>query len=129
MSKDLQYYLSLPYRIVLIPAQEDGYVIEIPELPGCLSQGETIEEGMEMIQDAKIAWLEAALEKGIAIHEPEHYIEEYSGKFNVRVPKTLHKTLVEKAKEEHVSLNQFINYQLSRLIGYHPETHDFPNKK
>lgn len=115
--KDLQYYLSLPYRIILIPAEESGYVVEIPDLPGCLSQGETIDEAMEMIQDAKIAWIETALENGIEIPEPEHDGEEYSGKFNVRVPKSLHKILVDKAKEEHVSLNQYIIYQLARSTG------------
>ncbi len=42
--KDFEYYLSLPYKIVLYPSSEGGYAIEIPELPGCLSQGQTVEE-------------------------------------------------------------------------------------
>ncbi|WP_018131235.1 type II toxin-antitoxin system HicB family antitoxin [Effusibacillus pohliae] len=116
--KDLQYYLDLPYRIVLHPADEGGYVVEILELPGCLSQGETIEEALEMIEDAKRAWLEVALEEGIEIPEPARDTEEYSGKLNIRIPKSLHRILSEKAKEENVSLNQYINYQLSRGVGY-----------
>lgn len=120
--KDLQYYLDLPYRIVLHPADEGGYVVEILELPGCLSQGETIEEALEMIEDAKRAWLEAALGEGLEIPEPARDTEEYSGKLNIRIPKSLHRILSEKAKEENVSLNQYINYQLSRGIG-------FPTKK
>lgn len=45
-------------------------------------------------------------------------MEDYSGKLNIRIPKSLHRILVEKAKEEKVSLNQYINYQLSRGVGY-----------
>lgn len=119
MSKlDLQYYLSLPYRVLIYPAEEGGYVIEIPELPGCLSQGETKEEALKMIEDAKKCWLETALEDNIEIPKPARGTEDYSGKLNVRIPKTLHRTLAERAKEEKVSLNQYINYQLSKGIGH-----------
>ncbi|OAT80357.1 type II toxin-antitoxin system HicB family antitoxin [Desulfotomaculum copahuensis] len=114
--KDLQYYLALPYRMAITPAEEGGYVVSIPALTGCISQGETVEEAIKMIEDAKKCWLEVALAEGIPIPEPTD--EEYSGKFNVRVPKSLHRILVEKAKEENVSLNQYINYQLSRGVGY-----------
>lgn len=117
-NKDLQYYLSLPYRIVLHPADEGGFVAEIQELPGCLTQGESVQEAMEMIEDAKRAWLEVALEDGIEISEPIRDTEEYSGKLNIRIPKSLHRILSEKAKEENVSLNQYINFQLSRGVGY-----------
>ena len=117
-NKNLDYYLGIPYKYTLIPAEEGGYVIEIPDLPGCISQGETVEEALAMIEDAKRGWIEIALEQGKDIPEPSKAAEEYSGKFNVRVPKSLHKALSEKAKEENISLNQFILYQLSRGIGY-----------
>jgi len=124
IKKNLEYYLGLPYKIVFYPAEEGGYAIEIPELPGCISQGQTLEEAYEMIQDAKRGWIDLALQNGETIPEPTR--EEYSGKFNVRMPKSLHRTLVAKAKEENVSLNQYINYQLARGVG-HPvkqkETH------
>lgn len=115
--KDLHYYLKLPYKVILYPAEEGGYAIEMPELAGCLSQGETLEEAFAMIKDAQKCWLEVALERGIEIPEPPG-VEEYSGKFNIRMPKSLHRSLVEKAKEENVSLNQYINYQLARGVGY-----------
>lgn len=116
-NKNLDSYMELPYRVVFYPAEEGGYVVEIPELPGCLSQGETAEEALAMIQDAKKCWLEAALAEGIQIPEPGRGVEKYSGKFNIRMPKSLHKALSEKAKEENISLNQLIIYQLSRGIG------------
>lgn len=117
INKDLQYYLELPYRILLYPAEEGGFAIEMPELPGCISQGRTLEEAYEMIRDAQKCWLEVALERGIEIPEPA-IREEYSGKFNIRMPKSLHRTLAEKAKDEKVSLNQYINYQLAKGVGY-----------
>jgi antitoxin HicB len=117
IKKDLEYYLGLPYKVVLYPAEEGGYATEIPELPGCVSQGQTLEEAYEMIQDAKKGWLDIALQDGEAIPEPA-VAEEYSGKFNIRMPKSLHRTLVVKAKEENVSLNQYINYQLARSVGH-----------
>jgi len=117
-NKDINYYLNLPYRVVLFPATEGGYVVEIPELPGCISQGETKEEALTMIEDAKKGWLETRLETGRQIPEPVKADEEYSGKFNVRVPKSLHKALSDKAKAENVSLNQLIIFHLSRGIGF-----------
>lgn len=41
--KSLEYYMSLPYRIDIVPdTDEGGYIVLFPELPGCLSSGETI---------------------------------------------------------------------------------------
>lgn len=117
-NKNLDYYLGLPYKYSIYPAQEGGYVIEIPDLPGCISQGETVEEAVSMIEDAKRGWLELALEQGAEIPEPTAMVSaDYSGKFNVRVPKSLHKSLVENAKTENVSLNQLVVYHLSKSIG------------
>ena len=117
-NKHLDYYLGLPYKYSIYPAQEGGYVIEIPDLPGCISQGETVEEAVSMIEDAKRGWLELALEQGAEIPEPTAMVSaDYSGKFNVRVPKSLHKSLVENAKTENVSLNQLVVYHLSKSIG------------
>ena len=117
-NKNLDYYLGLPYKYSIYPAQEGGYVIEIPDLHGCISQGETVEEAVSMIEDAKRGWLELALEQGAEIPEPTAMVSaDYSGKFNVRVPKSLHKSLVENAKTENVSLNQLVVYHLSKSIG------------
>lgn len=47
--KDLNYYLSLPYRMELTSGVlEEGYVVSFPALPGCLSCGETIEEAITL---------------------------------------------------------------------------------
>lgn len=49
---------------------EESYVVPFPDLPGCLSCGETIEEAITNGNDARLAWLEAALEQGMKINEP-----------------------------------------------------------
>lgn len=91
----------------------------VPELLGCITQGETLEETLQMINDAKRAWLETAIGEGIEIPKPDTAKPEegFSGKFVVRVPKTLHRDLARKAKEENVSLNQLTTYLLAAGVS------------
>ncbi|MDT8903266.1 toxin-antitoxin system HicB family antitoxin [Anaeroselena agilis] len=115
--RDFAYYASLPYKIEFHPAAEGGYVASIPDLPGCITQGETSEETLRMIEDAKGAWIDAALAEGIAIPEPVPEADEYSGKFNLRIPRSLHRDLARRAEEEDVSLNTLATYLLSACMG------------
>lgn len=66
----LEDYLELMYPITLYPDSEGGYVAEIKDLPGCLTQGETLEEVMTNIKEAKELWLETAMEAGDEIPLP-----------------------------------------------------------
>ena len=112
--KTLDEYLALPYRMELTPdPDEGGYVVSFPDLPGCLSVGETIDEAVANAVDAKREWLAAAIVDGYPINEPDG-IENYSGQFKIRIPKSLHKSLSAHAKEEGVSMNQYCMYLLSR---------------
>ncbi len=99
--------------------EADGtFFIQVKELQGCMSVGETITEAYEMIKDAMTGWLSIALEDGDVIPEPEALQKrEYSGKFVVRVPKNLHKELAETAVENGISLNAYINSIFSRHCG------------
>ncbi len=111
------HYLSLPYRVELIPdLEEGGYAVSIPDLPGCISQGDTVEEAMEMIRDAQRGWLTVALEHGDPIPAPRAP-NGYSGKFNVRVPRRLHRALSEAAEAEGVSLNLFVATALAGTVA------------
>ena len=58
-------------------------------------------------------WLEAAEEDGIEIHEPDS-LEDYSGQFKLRIPRSLHRSLAEHSKKEGISMNQYCVYLLSR---------------
>ena len=71
MTKDLNYYLSLPYPIELIPDEDGFWFARIPLLEGCMTNGDSREEALRMIDDAKQLWLETALQVGKTIPEPE----------------------------------------------------------
>jgi predicted RNase H-like HicB family nuclease len=69
--KPLDYYLKLSYPITLYPDNEEGgYVVEIEDLPGCLSQGETLEEAIANINEARELWIETIYETGGEIPLP-----------------------------------------------------------
>lgn len=70
MEKNIEYYLGLPYTRELIPEPEGGWFVRIKELPGCMSQGDTRDEAMEMIEDALRGWLEVQLRAGAVIPKP-----------------------------------------------------------
>ena len=119
MGKDLVYYLNLEYEIRIKKLSQEeggGWFAEIPLLPGCMSDGESLEEAVENLSNAKREWIEASLELGRIIPEPT--ADEFSGQLRVRMPKSLHRTLSQMAKDENVSLNQLIIHQLSKGIGH-----------
>ena len=112
--KSLEEYMKLPYKLEIIPdTEESGYVASYPELPGCITCGETIASAVANAEDAKKEWLLAAIEENIEIAEPES-ANSYSGQFKLRLPKTLHKTLAEDSKKEGVSMNQYCVYLLAQ---------------
>lgn len=72
MKKDVQYYLNLPYRPIIMKGEEEGvYATYFPELPGGATTARPLEEVRENAADAKRVWLEAVLEDGYPIREPE----------------------------------------------------------
>ena len=112
--KTIEYYLSLPYKMELVAdVDEGGYVVCFPDLRGCISSGETVEEAVSNAKDAQREWMIAAMEEGYEIPEPDD-LEEYSGQFKLRLPKSLHKQLAEHSRREGISMNQYCVYLLSR---------------
>ena len=117
--KTLNEYLSLSYRMELVEDREEGgYVVSFPDLPGCITCGQTIESAVANAMDAKKAWLEAAIEDNIEIQEPDG-LEDYSGQFKLRIPRSLHRLLAEHSKREGISMNQYCVYLLSRNDAVH----------
>ena len=116
MKKDLAYYMSLPYQEVIKAAKEGGYVGYIPDLKGCITQAETKAEIVEMLEDAKRCWIEAAMEDGTDIPEPLSE-DDFSGRFNLRIPKSLHRSLAISARKEGVSLNQMAMCLIAGGLG------------
>ncbi len=93
------------YPINVHPVPEDeggGFMVSVPDLPGCIADGETVDEALAEARDAFDAWVMAEKEDKGRLPAPKTY----SGQFVQRLPKTLHMRLAERAKSEGVSLNQ-----------------------
>jgi len=111
----VEEYLKFPYHIVIQHINDesgDYYYATVLEFDGCMSHGETKIEALENIQEAMAGWIQTKLENGFPVPSP---IDEsqYSGKFVLRIPKSLHARLAIEAEKEGVSLNQYALYRLS----------------
>lgn len=116
MNKTLEYYLSLNYTVLYNETDNEAWVAEIPILPGCITQGDSMKEARSLIEEAKARWLETAIKNGIDIREPRQ-LSEYSGRFLVRMPRSLHARLTQQAATEGVSLNQYVVSLLSKMAS------------
>ena len=64
---------KLQYSVVVEPLSEEdggGFIATVPDLPGCMSDGETPEEALANVRDAIAAWIEAAEDMGHAVPPP-----------------------------------------------------------
>ncbi len=117
MAKDLSYYMSLPYTLLIREVDdESGHYFHgrYAELDGCQSTADSVIELVQRINEAKEGWISAELDYGDPIPKPVLDPDDaYSGKFVVRVLKSLHRRLAENAEKEGVSLNQYVLHQLS----------------
>ena len=108
-------YMELPYNIILRRVKDDSgeyYFVTVQELDGCMSDGVSIEEAYANIKEAMEGWIETKLDHGYPVPTPIDNTQ-FSGKFIVRIPKSLHARLFSNAQREGVSLNQYALYKLS----------------
>lgn len=104
-----------PFTVRPLAAEEGGgYLVEFPDLPGCMSDGETVDEAIANGMDAKQAWLAVAKEAERPIPEPGGQL---SGKWVQRVPRSVHARLVERAAREGVSLNTLVVSLIAEGLG------------
>lgn len=112
MSKNLEYYLNLRYRIQLDQEADGTFVAHHPDLSGCIAEGETASEAVDNLCAARELWISVRLEDQLPVPEPVTE-PEYSGRLLVRMPKSLHGALARLAENEGTSLNQLIVSALS----------------
>lgn len=105
------------YPYELRPLSDDeggGWLITYPDLPGCMSDGETEEDAIENGKDALDAWIKASRAAGRDIPQPG---ELPSGKFIARIPRSLHARLTARARQEGVSMNALVSAFLAESLG------------
>jgi antitoxin HicB len=104
------------YRITIRPLSKEeggGYLVEYPEIPGCMSDGETIEEAIANGSEALRDCLEAFKESGRQAPKPG--IE--AAQWRQRLPRTLYLKLTEQAKSEGVSINSLVTAIIAEAVG------------
>jgi antitoxin HicB len=133
--KNLAYYISLNYKTIIEPIpDEDGGGFEAynPTLgkSSCVAVGDTQEEALLELGEARKSLFEFWIEKGLDIPEP---VEEtspeinYNGKILFRTTPEMHRSLVESASKQGVSLNQYLNQAVT--LGFSLSTYKVEIKK
>jgi antitoxin HicB len=110
---------KIEYPFLVRPlSKEDGggYLIEFPDLPGCMADGATPEEAIREGQDALSSWLRTMRSLRRPVPPPSSP-SSYSGKWQMRAPKSLHRRLVERARREGVSLNTLAVTLMAEGLG------------
>ncbi|MGA7833174.1 MAG: type II toxin-antitoxin system HicB family antitoxin [Terracidiphilus sp.] len=110
--KDAENFMNKNYRVAL-QYDPDGYwIAEHPELPGCISDGETAQEALSSLDISRELWIESRLATGLEVPGPQE-APQYSGRFVLRIPKSLHRDLANEAEAEGVSLNSLVSNVLA----------------
>lgn len=111
---------GLPWSREVLVDEDGGYLARVPELDGCFADGDSAAEAVSRLEDVLRDWLAIALEEERAIPEPRSRTLEYSGRFSVRVPRSLHRALSEQAAAEGASLNQYVAVMLTQALASGP---------
>jgi antitoxin HicB len=95
-------------------------MIMFPDLPGCMSDGETMEDVVANGRDAFSSWIAAQVDMKRQIPAPSHYDEDGKPvKFVQRLPRSLHASLQARARIEGVSLNTLVLTLIAEGLGRH----------
>ncbi|MDA8234195.1 MAG: type II toxin-antitoxin system HicB family antitoxin [Clostridia bacterium] len=122
IEKQVEQYAQLEYPIKLQKESDEHgmyWVAEHQDLPGCMTHGNTKEEALINLDDAKRSWIYTAVSLGTSIPDPgtKAEIEDCSGRILLRLPKELHYRLLQKSKEDNISLNQELLFLISSALG------------
>jgi len=97
------------YEMVVLPEEDGYYAVRFPDFPGIITGGHTPEEAVRNAREALQVTLETMQARKMPLPAPKRA---FSGQFNVRVPRSLHRALVRSADEEGVSLNALVSHLL-----------------
>ncbi|TLM80296.1 MAG: type II toxin-antitoxin system HicB family antitoxin [Actinobacteria bacterium] len=94
-----------------------GIVAEVAECSGCLAQGADANEALEMLRTSFDVWTAEMRSQGRPVPDPWG-VDDYSGRFLLRMPTVLHARAAREAQREGVSLNQYVNVLLAERLGF-----------
>ena len=106
-----------PYAFALTGGEDGVYTVQVLELPGAISEGDTPDEALANGRDALAGVIAAMLERGQDVPEPFES-REFSGVTQLRMPPSLHARAVALARHDNVSLNRFLSAAVAHYIGY-----------
>lgn len=102
------------YEVSIAWSPEDRcYISIVPELPGCITHGATIQEAAARAKEAIAAYVESLVARGLQVPVPLSE-QRFSGKIPLRVDPVLHRNLAVKAKRQRLSLNKYIETVLRK---------------
>jgi predicted RNase H-like HicB family nuclease len=121
-------YLDLPYRIVLTReagrGSERGWIAYVEELPGCEARGDTADDAARAIRDAMEGWMRNAVEEGRAIPRPRIAEQRNDGELSLKVPQSLHNSLIRAAVREGLPLHDYLTVALAAVVRWNPAGDD-----
>jgi antitoxin HicB len=104
------------YQFTVRPLSKEeggGYLVEYPDIPGCMSDGETIEEAIANGREALRDCIDVFKESGRKVPKPEVA----AAQWRQRLPRTLYSKLTKQAVREGVSINSFVTAIIAEAIG------------
>ncbi len=130
--------MKLVYPANFYYEEDGGYSVEIPDLLGCVTQGDNLEEAIEMAQDAALGWILTAIEEEEEIPEPsqieqikieekegfrtlllldiDQYTEKYGTKKSVKKTLTIPEWLNKRAEKMGTNFSQVLQEALLNKI-------------
>jgi antitoxin HicB len=117
-------YLDLPYRIVLTReggrGSDRGWIAYVEELPGCEARGDTADEAARAIREAMEQWMRNAVEEGRPIPRPRIAEQRNDGDLSLKVPQSLHNSLIRAAVREGLPLHDYLTVALAAVVRWNP---------
>ena len=104
------------YQFTVRPLSKEeggGYLVEYPDIPGCMSDGETVEEAIANGREALRDCIDVFKESGRKVSKPS--IE--AAQWRQRLPRTLYSRLTKQAENEGVSINSLVTAMIAEAIG------------
>lgn len=106
---------SYPFTVRRLSKEDGGgYLVEYPDIPGCMSDGETVEEAIANAREALRDSIEVLREIGRKIPKPS---AAQPAQWRQRLPRTLYRKLTAQAESEGVSINSLVTAIIAEAVG------------